>query len=248
MEARTVANGGKITDEVKRIVWKRDGGTCQECYTELTPGVDRPEYDHVIPWSLGGDGDVDNVQVLCKPCNARKGATLMRDAVEQLPPDEPQPPTQPRGAVDVVQLPTGAWDPIQQQTGAWGAIPQLPDGPSDAIQQLPDGPSDAIQQLPLTRGAVGAWLNWHQEWFAAMARHWHDTLIPWVQAHPETEPQAGWQMAQDITQWINAATVAAENNPNFAPLQEYAQKCASLQMVGKDGREVRVLDVVPDIP
>jgi integrase len=45
---RTTENGGTIPDEVKILVWKRDGGTCRHCFKELTAGVD-VHYDHIIP-------------------------------------------------------------------------------------------------------------------------------------------------------------------------------------------------------
>jgi HNH endonuclease len=60
-----------IPDDVKHYVWQRDGGQCQGCgsTTEL-------QYDHVIPISLGGGSTEANLQLLCGPCNRRKGAGL----------------------------------------------------------------------------------------------------------------------------------------------------------------------------
>src|SRR6476620_11675004 len=34
------------------------------------------QYDHVIPVALGGAGTVENVQLLCAPCNQGKGAAV----------------------------------------------------------------------------------------------------------------------------------------------------------------------------
>ena len=34
------------------------------------------QYDHVIPVALGGATTAANLQVLCAPCNRRKGAGL----------------------------------------------------------------------------------------------------------------------------------------------------------------------------
>lgn len=60
-----------IPDEVKQFVWLRDGGRCCHCgaQTEL-------QFDHVIPFALGGSDSGDNLQILCGPCNRRKGANL----------------------------------------------------------------------------------------------------------------------------------------------------------------------------
>jgi hypothetical protein len=51
-------------------VFKRDGRMCQIC------GTDEGEMhiDHVIPRKVGGTHDLDNLRVLCKSCNLRKGA------------------------------------------------------------------------------------------------------------------------------------------------------------------------------
>jgi 5-methylcytosine-specific restriction endonuclease McrA len=50
-------------------VFNRDGRMCQVC------GTDEGEMhiDHIIPRKAGGTHDLDNLRVLCKPCNLRKG-------------------------------------------------------------------------------------------------------------------------------------------------------------------------------
>jgi 5-methylcytosine-specific restriction endonuclease McrA len=62
---------GNIPDEIKTLVWKRDGGECVKCgsSTEL-------QFDHVIPVVLGGATTEQNLQVLCGPCNRTKGASV----------------------------------------------------------------------------------------------------------------------------------------------------------------------------
>jgi len=62
---------GAIPDDVKQLVWTRDGGHCRSCGT----GVEL-QFDHVIPIALGGSSSADNLQVLCGTCNRRKGAGL----------------------------------------------------------------------------------------------------------------------------------------------------------------------------
>jgi len=60
---------GAVPDHVKAAVHHRDNGTCRQCgYTG-----EYIEYDHVIPRSKGGQNTVDNIQILCRKCNLRKG-------------------------------------------------------------------------------------------------------------------------------------------------------------------------------
>jgi 5-methylcytosine-specific restriction endonuclease McrA len=56
--------------EQRQRVFMRDGRVCQLC------GTDEGEMhiDHIIPRKVGGDHSLDNLRVLCKSCNLRKGA------------------------------------------------------------------------------------------------------------------------------------------------------------------------------
>ena len=56
--------------EQRERVFMRDGRACQLC------GTDEGEMhiDHIIPRKAGGDHSLDNLRVLCKSCNLRKGA------------------------------------------------------------------------------------------------------------------------------------------------------------------------------
>lgn len=60
-----------IPQEVKVAVWQRDQGRCVDCGSQA-----ELEYDHVIPLAMGGSNTERNLQLLCAPCNRRKGATL----------------------------------------------------------------------------------------------------------------------------------------------------------------------------
>jgi hypothetical protein len=80
-EAKTAAAASRVPDgslremipeDVRLKVWARDEGTCRSCgaKTEL-------QFDHLIPVSMGGANSVENLQILCGPCNRRKGASVV---------------------------------------------------------------------------------------------------------------------------------------------------------------------------
>ena len=58
----------KLPPWLVKAVMERDQYRCQHCraWTDLT-------VDHVVPRSQGGSDDPENLQVLCGPCNSRKG-------------------------------------------------------------------------------------------------------------------------------------------------------------------------------
>lgn len=56
-----------ISVHTKKIVYTRDGGICQCCGSSLDL-----EYDHIVPFSCGGNSNASNVQLLCMNCNRSK--------------------------------------------------------------------------------------------------------------------------------------------------------------------------------
>ena len=54
----------------KQRVFDRDGRICRYCGSDEEP----LHIDHIIPRKVGGTHDLDNLQVLCKPCNLRKSS------------------------------------------------------------------------------------------------------------------------------------------------------------------------------
>jgi len=69
--AREIGNGGRVTSAELEALKKKYNHTCLCCRRtepeiKLTP-------DHVMPLAKGGKNAVENLQVLCLPCNQRKG-------------------------------------------------------------------------------------------------------------------------------------------------------------------------------
>jgi HNH endonuclease len=62
-------NSRTIPQDVKIAVAHRDGAKCRQCGS-----TQDLHFDHVIPWSRGGANTASNIQLLCGPCNRRKGA------------------------------------------------------------------------------------------------------------------------------------------------------------------------------
>jgi HNH endonuclease len=62
-------NSRVIPQDVKIAVSVRDQGKCVQCGS-----TDDLHFDHKVPWSRGGTNTVNNIQLLCGPCNRRKGA------------------------------------------------------------------------------------------------------------------------------------------------------------------------------
>jgi hypothetical protein len=62
-------NSRVIPQAVKIAVSVRDQGKCVQCGS-----ADDLHFDHKVPWSRGGANTINNIQLLCGPCNRRKGA------------------------------------------------------------------------------------------------------------------------------------------------------------------------------
>src|SRR5690606_25141458 len=52
----------------RRAVYERDGFQCVACGAEEDLSL-----DHIVPFSKGGPDTIENLRVLCRPCNSRRG-------------------------------------------------------------------------------------------------------------------------------------------------------------------------------
>jgi hypothetical protein len=61
-----------FTESQKRAAYERQRGICPVCKEHFE--IADMEGDHITPWSEGGKTSPENLQMLCKECNRRKGA------------------------------------------------------------------------------------------------------------------------------------------------------------------------------
>ena len=57
--------------ELRDLFLKHYGKPCRYCKRKLT--IKNMVCDHVVPLVKGGGSDIDNLQLICKSCNTRKG-------------------------------------------------------------------------------------------------------------------------------------------------------------------------------
>jgi len=64
----------KISSELRREVFERDAYRCKGCsdWHDLC-------IDHILPVSRGGINALENLQTLCRPCNANKSTKTMKE-------------------------------------------------------------------------------------------------------------------------------------------------------------------------
>jgi len=73
--ARSVVNAVPVAAEVRARVMARDGFACVHCGSESDLTV-----DHIVPRSLGGGNQPENLQTLCRRHNSQKATRDMVDA------------------------------------------------------------------------------------------------------------------------------------------------------------------------
>ena len=58
-------------DELRTMFYNSYGDGCKYCDKKMT--LRNMVCDHIIPLAKGGDSVIDNLQLICKSCNTRKG-------------------------------------------------------------------------------------------------------------------------------------------------------------------------------
>jgi 5-methylcytosine-specific restriction endonuclease McrA len=104
-----------IPQDVKIAVAARDGGKCLQCGS-----AQDLHFDHVIPWSRGGANTVNNIQLLCGPCNRRKGADDIPAGDFTSP--RPPIPTPSRIGLEQVRRTTRRGSTVSQRQGSRSVI------------------------------------------------------------------------------------------------------------------------------
>jgi 5-methylcytosine-specific restriction endonuclease McrA len=64
LDARLAA---PIPEDVKSLVYERDEGRCLACGSD-----ELIQYDRVVPWSMGGGNEPQNIRLVCAGCNRRQ--------------------------------------------------------------------------------------------------------------------------------------------------------------------------------
>lgn len=62
----------RVAAKIRPLVFARDGRECRLC--GAAGEFVRFHVDHIIPLAKGGSNELNNLQVLCQPCNQRKWA------------------------------------------------------------------------------------------------------------------------------------------------------------------------------
>jgi HNH endonuclease len=61
-----------ISNELKQMIRERARWLCEYCHSSERLSANRFTIDHIIPRSLGGSDDADNLALACRRCNERR--------------------------------------------------------------------------------------------------------------------------------------------------------------------------------
>ena len=61
-----------VSAELRRLVEKRASGCCEYCFSQSKYSADSFTIDHIIPYSISGSNEVNNLAFACRGCNQHK--------------------------------------------------------------------------------------------------------------------------------------------------------------------------------
>ena len=78
----TTIKARPVSDSLRYEIFDRDNDVCQHCADPVVRhrifgrfnGPSLGAVDHIVPRARGGQNERTNLQLLCEPCNASKGA------------------------------------------------------------------------------------------------------------------------------------------------------------------------------
>ena len=68
--------------EERKIIYDRSGGLCELCGQRLL--LENMTLDHIVPLSMGGKDDMENLQASCFNCNQLKSNILLEDLMDRI--------------------------------------------------------------------------------------------------------------------------------------------------------------------
>lgn len=68
-----------VSPKLRRAVFERDGHCCLRCGT-----TENLSADHILPVLFGGETTLENLQTLCRPCNASKWCYVPQELAESI--------------------------------------------------------------------------------------------------------------------------------------------------------------------
>lgn len=67
------------------LLWQRASGICPDCGKKMLLKNPRSNaymtVDHIVPKSVGGTNNIENLRATCKKCNQLRGSTPLPDYV-----------------------------------------------------------------------------------------------------------------------------------------------------------------------